>query len=151
MKIRNGFVSNSSSSSFILAIGKVTDREKLEKFLEKHNINKYNWQILNVKDITTKSNFYHSVYITSKYITGEGFQGSVSIDKTLLQSDDNFFFLSIFNDEGDNTFRTDPDGCDLDYSIDLSFFNEDQQAVYDYLEENGLIHVDKTYGAGRNG
>jgi len=38
MKIREGFVSNSSSSSFVLAVGRVKDKDALDVFLEGVNI-----------------------------------------------------------------------------------------------------------------
>ena len=38
MKIRNGFVSNSSSSSFMIGIGVVKNEKKLNEYMKKNNL-----------------------------------------------------------------------------------------------------------------
>jgi hypothetical protein len=61
----------------------------------------------------------------------------------------NVVMFSFGNDEGDSSFW---DGNDYDYDIDLSTFDAAQQEIYNgFSEENGIIFVDKQYGAGRNG
>ena len=44
MKIRNGFVSNSSSSSFILGLAKIDDYNKFQNYINQNDI-KLNYQI----------------------------------------------------------------------------------------------------------
>ena len=54
MKIRNGFVSNSSSSSFIIAIAEVVNEEALKEFLKNEQIGA---EIVSDSDFT-ESNWY---------------------------------------------------------------------------------------------
>lgn len=57
--------------------------------------------------------------------------------------------FSIGNDEGDSSFWN---GSDMDYDIDFDYFDDIQREIYDgFGEENGIVFVDKRYGAGRNG
>lgn len=51
MKIRNGFVSNSSSSSFVIAIAEVTDEEKIRIYLKENKID---------AEIVSYEDFVHS-------------------------------------------------------------------------------------------
>ena len=39
MKIRTDFVTNSSSSSYIICFARIVDEEKANKIIEKHNLN----------------------------------------------------------------------------------------------------------------
>ena len=48
MKIRNGFVSNSSSASFIIGVGKVIDEDTIVNFCKQNNIR---YTIRTVKEI----------------------------------------------------------------------------------------------------
>jgi hypothetical protein len=61
MKTRNGFVSNSSSSSFIVAVAKVINEKKLKEWLKSLNLS--NWQegyckIVTLKDIIEEEASY---------------------------------------------------------------------------------------------
>lgn len=148
MKIRTGFVSNSSSSSFMLAAAKVTDLEKATEFLKKLNFGKYeDVQIV----CTLAERAPHYACIRGEDFVVESFTGdsvSASIENT-----SHILLAYLCPNEGDYSFLCgDPDNPDLDYGIGLDFFPQNMQDFYMGLtSENGFTAVKKMYGAGRNG
>jgi len=158
MKIRNGFVSNSSSSSFIVAVAKVADKKKLNAWLKTLKVDKYDYMTLKLKDIIPfDKKEWNSVYKKDDEVIVESFNTSVKLNVKKMKDKDNVFIVSIMNNEGDcGRFS----GCDeygnyqgfIDYDIDIDYFGENQLALWDGLNgNNGLSDVAKTYGAGRNG
>lgn len=61
MKIRNGFVSNSSSSSFIIGIAKVADEKKLNKILKKIPKEHKNDYVIGTFEEIAKSNLVQKI------------------------------------------------------------------------------------------
>ena len=177
MKIRNGFVSNSSSSSFMIAIGVINDLEKFSKWYEEvKGLTHYSYNLMAVDASTaehTASDYGEIVETADGYHTRAGVNSepTVNITKTQLndaQHDipDNVFaknlllgqgkgIIAVFNignDEGDTAFYSRSGGYDLNYDIDLDWFSDDQKRIYtEFGPENGIIHVDKMFGAERNG
>ena len=155
MKVRNGFVSNSSSSSFICAVAKIVDKTKAEEWLKSLNLDKYDYVIQKVKDMF-EDEFAVCCYKKSDgTVIVDSFQTGVSIKGNELEPEDEILAINIINDEGDSEFSIydeDGDWCDYDYDIELSFFPDNQAKAYTGLiEENGFTLIRKTYGAGRNG
>jgi len=152
MKTRNGFVSNSSSSSFIIAVGKVIDREKALSFFESCDMLEYFWSINKLSDI----NKQYLATVNDSEIVVECFEGSsVKLDRSLLKEDDEVLVIYIANNEGDggifDGYIGNGEYGEINYDISLSDLPKRQVRLYDGLnEENGIIHVDKKYGAGRN-
>jgi len=174
MKVRKGFVSNSSSSSFMGGIGLVEDLEKFDKWIEslEGKIDKYNmpkvidpngvdqWGGYEVSssdknwELVMPVNSEETVYLNKKAV--DDFlnkQDSNVVAKKLL-NDNNPYDIVVFsfgNGEGDSAFF---DGDDCDYDIDESshLFSDGQKEIYNgFSKENGIIMIDKTVGAGRNG
>jgi hypothetical protein len=154
MKIRNGFVSNSSSSSFIVGIAKIEDKEKFDKYIADNNVilDNYNNFIISYKDIN-ESKLY-DVRNFKNNISVDSFQTSASIFSDDFKDDDMFFITNIMNNEGDDMFYSN-DEYDLDYDIDITSFDKNQQQIYNiFFDEKTGIDITKSvayYGAGRNG
>ena len=156
MKIRSGFVSNSSSSSYILGIAKVEDFSKFMSWYK--NLDEYikgYTAIRQVRDIVKSSNQELS-YTAELGDYPEGlrlynFNTSVSIAKEGLSQDDLVFVVATCNDEGDSAFYDSNIG-ELNWNINLDDLSGDEQAVISGMtEENGMSHISKTFGVSRNG
>lgn len=152
MKIRNGFVSNSSSSSFIVGVAKIDDYNIFQKYLESNNIKlNYDFKVLSYNDILEKK-YYFSRIFNNKLIV-ESFQTDVELSTNDINDNDLICIVNIINNEGDGDFIN--DDYDLDYDIDLSFFEKSQQKIYNmFFDKSSGLNLklsQATYGAGRNG
>jgi hypothetical protein len=167
MKYRMGFVSNSSSSSFLLGIAKIKNKEKLISWLEEIGIKKYDYSIfrkIEFKEHVEKFNsdnskeyFYPDmVYFQNDSIALESFDYSkVKISSDSVQGEDYLFTIYCENNEGDPSFRGEYSE-ELDYDISINFLPANQQELYKLmLSENDLVergNFDSVkFGAGRNG
>ena len=158
MKVRQGFVSNSSSSSFIIGIAKIEDEQKLEEYLKKNKIEKDSEDLIieTFNDIKKRRKEYDYFFSERQNaLIVDAFSGAmVSIDTKALKDDDKILIYYFCGDEGDFCFCDDCD--DLDYDIDIDFFDSPQIDVINMLssaEEAGLNKnlSEWTLGAGRNG
>jgi hypothetical protein len=140
MKIRNGFVSNSSSSSFIIGIARVSDEEKLNKYIKDNNIS--NVDIVDL-DYIKKA---WDINIRNNSISLESFMTDVT---TKIISDDDKFILLDYMGGDDSDFWN---GDYYDYDIDLTFFDYNLIKAYDLFNKKniGIVDADSTFGAGRN-
>jgi len=148
MKIRNGFVSNSSSSSFLLCIGRIKDKRQFDFYIDKYKM-KFDYDFYTVKAGEIK---YGDVKYNGFDVILENFATSVKISG--IDENDELVILNISNDEGDSQFWN---GEDLDYDINLSYFKsnyEDQFEKYILFssrsQHSGIDITDYTFGVERN-
>jgi len=152
MKVRTGFVSNSSSSSYIIGVGKLTDSDKFLGFCAKNGIADHS--ILTTKEIIESGTSNWNSHVRRRgektYFMCDSFDGNeVSIE---IDPDGNELFVMIhfYGDEGDSCF-SDKDDWDPNYDIDSDFFDASEQAIFDIGEDCGVEDFTCTCGAGRNG
>jgi len=99
MKTRNGFVSNSSSSSFIIAVGKVIDKEKVESFLDSCDMK--DSYFISIEKLSGMTTLAYPTNINDERIVIESFEGSsVELDRSLLKEDDEVLVIYIATNEG---------------------------------------------------
>ena len=157
MKTRQGFVSNSSSSSFIVAVAKVVDEEKVNKWRDSLNLPDYrksHCKIVTLEDII--NNEVYCAKIKKDQVVIESFQADARLSIKGMKEDDKIFYINITNDEGDtgrfSGYDENGEYCDIDYDINLDDFSEAEQNLFMGLtENNGFSNIDANYGAGRNG
>jgi len=154
MKVRQGFVSNSSSSSFIVGVGKIKSLDSFQKWAKK---NKVTLGTENYSDIRLKT--------TSDILKNDGWDFGVDGNQLYVEEpvnsggrvysdfdpagDDFYCIVCIGNNEGDDQFWT---GDDMDYDIDQSYFCGEQEAILEMLENGDLLEgVSSHFGAARNG
>lgn len=150
MKIRKGFVSNSSSSSFIVGIAEICDRTKFDAYIEKHQIDLNGYDQYIVTEDCDESEHW-DVVKCDDLITVNSFEVSVSTE--VKKPDSQFFVVNISNDEGDSNFWNERYG-EMEYDIDIDYFSKDQRKVYDafFDKDSGLnMENEVTFGAARNG
>lgn len=154
MKIRNGFVSNSSSSSFIVGIARVTDLDKLNAYVASKGLafDKFDFKVTTLREIKECNRY--GVIISGDKVVVESFRDSSSISMKGMADSDLLLFCNISNDEGDEAFW-DYGEDTVDYNIDLDWFDNVQQEMYDiFLASDAGIDTKTaqvSYGAARNG
>jgi hypothetical protein len=167
MKHRNGFVSNSSSSSFVIGIGKIRP-DALEDFTEwiesipPSELSRYDFRFLSTSDILERDLKNEIVEVSEGVlsVTAEvNTEPKVSIPFD-PNEDAKYFFVRIGNDEGDYEFMQDRNECRFGYCYDHPNYdqvNDDwfggvQRKIIDVLRSGKFF--DKSVcevGAERNG
>ena len=147
---RIGFVSNSSSSSFIIGYGIIKDRQKFNNYIKENKIN------IDAYGVKVKNKF-DLIKDWEKELTG-GNHTEIYIPDKLIEEGD-LFIVEIQNNEEDACFIIyDEDGeyIELDYSIakDIDFYDSEQQAIINLFNDKDIIDENNSecmYGAERNG
>ncbi len=143
MKIRNGFVSNSSSSSFVLGYGKVVDYVALHKYLEENNISIDDYY-LKMWDSEYENKWSSQYELSCSNYTSITIPEELRCEGTII--------AEFGNNEGDGAFSSE-DGWDIDYSCanNIEWYDTDQQAIIRLFSqpfiEKGYVKI----GAERNG
>lgn len=148
MKIRNGFVSNSSSSSFIATYGMVVNEEQFNAWKSSHEIGD-EYKMLTGEELWKKYNDQYDYDLR-----GHDFFDHVDWKPIIKAAIDNpkaiFVFKTGCGPDSDMDFMN--DWGDIDYDIDLDRFNDSDIALYNSTPEtNGVKVVSQTFYAGRDG
>lgn len=152
MKIRQGFVSNSSSSSFMIGIGKIKDKESfMELIKDIKNDYRCDCRVFSTTAILEGGDWDMPHFRGSElYVTAHvNNEPEVSI-RFNHGGDDEYFVVNVGNNEGDSAFW---DGYELDYEkVDENWFVGDQGKLLQILKNKDLFHeVDYRIGAERDG
>lgn len=132
MKIRNDFVTNSSSSSYIICFARIADKEKAQAVIDKYNLD-----ILTKKDVEGEMRWY-------------GYLGADWAGATLWNTKD------VLKEHPDDNFII------IEDMLDAEWDEESYDYIYDYgfaanatikkiTEENGFADIECAEGEGYNG
>lgn len=131
MKIRSDFVTNSSSSSFIICFARIADEEKAKSIIEKHNL-----EVFDCNGVNEEKNWYGEL--------GADWCGAViyGVDDILTAHPDDKFIIITDSNEG---IENEWGGAEYDYDFAMN------NAINEITEENGFADIDVAEGEGRNG
>lgn len=153
MKIRNGFVSNSSSSSFIIGIANATmvDRDDVGEVLDVENSVYSSWNKCYFVGLNGAGDIKIKLLDDGTYkLTISSFDDTEV--SCIAKSGDKIVALDGYGPDGDEWFSVyndDEEWVDIDYDkIDIDDFDEGDRKKAELIQSLGGQF---TYGAGRNG
>lgn len=135
MKIRNDFVTNSSSSSYIICFARIVDEEKAKVIIDKHGID-----VLSEKDVRCEMRWGELGADWACACT----YGADSILKA--HPDGKYIILEECNDAVEY-WDEEEDSYEIIYDYDFRI----NDVIEDITEENGFTDVQIAEGEGRNG
>ena len=138
MKIRTDYVTNSSSSSYIICFARIADEEKVKKIIEK-----YDNQIEIYTSEEVLDEIKHSSWSEWLEYDWAGINATPSEEYIESHSDSRFIVVRDYDD-----LYADGDG-EVDYDVSYEDFNT--EIIDNIEEENGFADIDVQYGAGFNG
>lgn len=131
MKIRSDYVTNSSSSSYIICFARIADEKKAKAIIDKYNLN-----VFNVDGVNQEKNWCGEL--------GAAFCGAIiyGVDKVLNNNpNSNFIIIEDSND-----------GIEYEWGeveYDYNFSMDD--AIAEITKENGFADIEISQGEGRDG
>ena len=131
MKIRTDFITNSSSSSYIICFARIADEEKAKKIIDKHNL-----RVFDVDDVKHEMRWGE---------LGADWAGATlwGTDKILeAHPDDKYIIIEDYID------------ADWDDESEEDIFYYDfamNDAIAEITAENGFADIDCAEGEGRDG
>jgi hypothetical protein len=158
MKCRTGFVSNSSSSSFIIGYGVIKNKDKLKKYLKDNKIETTEFysgdDILEYTE-TKIVNSYNLMCEPQFRLLSCSNYTEIVIPKELEYGNNEIFIVTINNNEGDSEFWNYAYG-DYDYgkAEDISFYSGYQRDLISLFTMSDIIdqkYMQFKIGAERNG
>ena len=142
MKTRQGFVSNSSSSSFIVAAARVVDAKEVEKFFATHS-NVYDFDIRRF-GVTTNMPTCEQ----GNQVIVESFNDRCAYLYNMVKGEI-YITYSYTGNEGDDSFWN---GDECVYDIDEDFFSGSERKIIEFFRTStALKDYDLRIGAERNG
>lgn len=136
MKIRNGFVSNSSTSSFVLATALVLDKKACDKIIDE---DLYDYEFYTGKELLdlSKSNPWNN----PMYIENDWVSVSASQDKNFLSEHLEDTFVSFSKNFGDYHDSYDDEKEEEISAEDLAYMaaDNDLRTLVENLKQNNAI------------
>lgn len=132
-KIRMSFVTNSSSSSFIICFARIADKEKAQKIIDKYDLN-----VFDRNGVNGEKNWCGEL--------GADYAGAIiwNVDDILeAHPDDEFIIIEDSNE----AYYDDDDYGELIYNYNFSM----NDAIDEITEENGFADIEVSEGEGRDG
>ena len=131
-KIRMSFVTNSSSSSFIICFARIADKEKAQKIIDKYDLD-----VFDRDGVNGEKNWCGEL--------GADYAGAIiwNVDD-ILETHPNDEFIII--EDSNEAYYYDDDGEPI-YNYNFSM----NDAIDEITEENGFADIEVSEGEGRDG